>query len=71
MPDVTRPGRWKCPYGCQSEEVQVSDALVFSDAVITIIVSLLTIGYVILRHPIMVLTLLLLTGTIGMLATLL
>lgn len=45
--------------------------MVFSDAVITIIVSLLTIGYVILRHPIMVLTLLLLTGTVGMLATLL
>lgn len=70
MPNSTRPGQWECPYGCQSE-VQVSDAWVFGDAIVTIIVSVLTIAYVILRHPVLVLTLLLLTGTVGMLAAVL
>lgn len=70
MPDRTRPAERECPFGCQSE-VQVSDAWVFGDAIITIIVSVLTIAYVILRHPLMVLTLLLLTGTVGMLAAVL
>jgi hypothetical protein len=71
MSDPTRPGQWRCPYGCRPEVVKVSDAWVFSDAIVTIILSVLTIAYVILRHPLLVLTLLLITGTVGMLAVLL
>jgi hypothetical protein len=55
------------PYGYQSRS-QVSDAWIFGESVITIVVCILTIAYVILRHPIMVLALAILIGMFGTVA---
>lgn len=55
------------PYGCPSRGPQ-SDAAVFGDAVVMILASLLTILYVILRHPITCLALAILIGMVGEIA---
>lgn len=62
-----QPVPGECPYGCPAQ-VEVSDAWVFSEAVMTLFVSLFTMAYVILRRPRMVLMLAVLVSVVGAIA---
>jgi hypothetical protein len=61
------PAPGECPYGCEPQ-VQVSDAWVFAEAVMSLLVSLFTMGYVILSRPRLVLMLVVVVSVLGAIA---
>lgn len=67
QPYPVPPVPGECPYGCQPQ-VEVSDAWVFGEAVMNLLVSLFTMAYVILSRPRLVLVLVVLVTVVGALA---